>query len=490
MKNIEIMSNLFDPTNYEHLVKNHYDAICIMNLEGSIIYANDEISAMFGYFKEEMLELKDKKFVCAEELGSFFYYRNKAIEGESHEFDLAINAKDGNKVELKARIGPNEIDGEIVNISLSVKDMTSESNGEMKQLIHNDICVSFIENNRDPILLLDLNATIVLANRSFSKLLGWRKENLEGFHILKCPSIPPHLVQQMRDYYERVISQESSDLSIHSDLYTLETIRVSNDDQSYHMMLSFTPIHDVFGEVCNWAVHLRDITRQKEAEASLLRAEKLLSIGQLAAGVTHEIRNPLQSLKGLTQLIKNTREDAADYDHYIDVMIDELNQMETFVNDFSLLARTKLDSYKKTDMSYLLHEIINSLKSQTIINNVHIELEYDDQLPSILCEERLLKQAIFNVVQNGIEAMESGGTLHIRMNSLHDRMEIHVIDHGIGITDERYLKLGEPFYSNNEKGFGLGLMLTYKIIEQHRGTVTIQSNVGQGTHVTISFPIN
>lgn len=490
MKNIENKSNFFTPTNYESLSFIQYDASCVLDLEGSLVYANEAICELFGYSQDEMLSLNIGKIVSPEEVDSFHYYHRKAFEGETQEFDLAIACKQGNILELKVLMVPNEVDGKIVSISLSVKDLTDQSKEEMK-LIHKDICVSFIENNRDPILLLDLNATIVLANRTFSQLLGWRKENLEGFHILKCPSIPPHLVQQMRDYYERVMAaQENAVPSAESDLYTLETIRVSNDDRSYHMMLSITPIHDQDGEICNWAVHLRDITMQKEIEATLLRTEKLLSIGQLAAGVTHEIRNPLQSLKGLTQLIKHSRDDVSTYDHYIDVMIEEINQIETFVDDFALLGRTKLDSYKMTDMSQLLEEIIKSLKTQSIVNDVKIELEYDDELPNFLCEERLLKQAIFNVVQNGIEAMKSGGTLDIHINAHQDRIEVNVIDQGVGIPEERYLKLGEPFYSNHEKGIGLGLMLTYKIIEQHHGKVTIQSDVGQGTRVTISLPIS
>jgi PAS domain S-box-containing protein len=372
-----------------------------------------------------------------------------------------------------------------MNIGVYIKEISKPRKFELK-LNQKELCESFIESNRDPILLLDLDATIVLANRTFSQLLGWRKENLEGFHILSCPSIPPHLVEQMRDYYQRVVSsQYNSD----SDLFTLETIRVSNDEKAYHMMLSITPIYDHFGEVCNWAVHLRDITVQKETEKSLIRAEKLLAIGQIAAGLTHEIRNPLQSLKGLTQLIKTSPDEVVNFDGYLDLMIEELRQIETFVDGFALFGRTKLNSYKMTDITFLVQEVIDLLNSQALLSNVHIKLEYVE-VPNIWSEEGLLKQAILNVIQNGIESMFAGGTLHITIRPDGDRIEMNVIDYGVGIPEDRFQKLGEPFYSNNEKGFGLGLMLTYKIIEQHHGKISIQSKVGLGTQVTISFPIS
>lgn len=111
-------------------------------------------------------------------------------------------------------------------------------------------------------------------------------------------------------------------------------------------------------------------------------------------------------------------------------------------------------------------------------------------MPTIWSEEGLLKQAILNVIQNGIESMFAGGTLNITIRPDGDRIEMNVIDYGVGIPEDRFQKLDEPFYSNNEKGVGLGLMLTYKIIEQHHGKISIQSKVGLGTQVTISFPIS
>ena len=488
LNNIEDMSELNAPTNYEIFYKKNYKVICVMDLEGFIVYANQPATALFGYTNEELIKLNYNEIVTAEEFKSFYYYFHKVLEGETHEIELGVNCKKGNILEVQVIMVPNEINGQIINISLYIREIPKQRKFELK-LNQKELCESFIESNRDPILLLDLNATIVLANRTFSDLLGWRKENLEGFHILSCPSIPPHLVEQMRDYYHRVVSSKyNSDGTVDSELFTLETIRVSNEEKAYHMMLSITPIHDHNEEVCNWAVHLRDITAQKEIEKSLLRAEKLLAVGQIAAGLTHEIRNPLQSLKGLTQLIKTSRDEIDNFDGYLDIMLDELNQIENFVDGFALFGRTKLNSYKMTDINVLLQEVILSLKSQALLNNVNIELKLD-KVPTIWSEEELLKQAIFNVIQNGIESMQSGGTLHIGTKPDGDMIEMNVTDFGVGIPEDRFQNLGEPFYSNKEKGFGLGLMLTYKVIEQHHGKVTIQSKVGIGTQVNISFPV-
>lgn len=489
LSNIEEKSESFIPNNYEFLFKKHHDAICVMDLEGCIVYANQAASKLFGHSKEELLNLNYDMIVSCEEVECYYYYLQKAVEGETNEFELAINYKNSDKVTFQVMMVPNEVDSQIVNISVYAKGVTGQREIKSKY-ISKELSESFVESNRDPILLLDLNATIVLANDAFSRLLGWRKENLEGFHILRCPSIPPHLIEQMRDYYRRVVTaQNNPDSTSDSDLATLETIRITNDGKAYHIMLSITPIQNGYGEIFNWAVHLRDITEQKQAEKSLLRAEKLLTIGQITAGVAHEIRNPLQSLKGLTKLISTSRDEVTDYGRCIDVMTDELINIETFVDEISLLGRTKQEPYKMTDMTRLLQDVIQSLKTQIITNNVHIEFEYDE-VPSIWCEESLVKQALFNVIENGIEATHTDGNLYIGIKRNADRLEVHVIDHGVGIQEERITKLGEPYFSNKEKGIGLGLMLTYKIIEQHHGEVTIKSEVGLGTEVTISFPIS
>lgn len=484
LKNTGELNDSFIFNSYKLLLENHSDAVYTLNLQGGIIYANQASAMLFGYSKDELLNLSYKNIISPGEFEAFHYYFQKAVRSETHEFELEAECKNSNKIELQVKLVPIEFNGQIISISVYAKDITEQKKVELDIIrTSKELCESFIENNRDPILLLDLDATIVLANRSFSQLLGWRKENLEGIYILHCPSIPPHLVEQMKNYYQSVLTAECRS---NSNVSNLETIRITNEGKAYHMMLSITSIHGRDGEVCNWAVHLRDVTAQKEAENKLLRAEKLLSVGQIAAGITHEIRNPLTSLKGFTELM---RADNRFNHHYLDIVADELNQIETFIDEISLLARTRVKSYKMTDITHVLQRAITALKPQATMNNVKIEFEHD-QIPGVWCEEEQLNQAFFHIIQNAIEAMPDGGTLYTNIKSHGESLSITVIDQGVGISEERIHKLGEPFYSNNEKGIGLGLMLTYKIIEQHSGNITIQSKVGYGTQITISLPMS
>ncbi|MCP3761361.1 PAS domain S-box protein [Domibacillus sp. A3M-37] len=195
----------------------------------------------------------------------------------------------------------------------------------------------------------------------------------------------------MKDYHYRVVTTPHlSQAAAHSNMSMLETIRISNDGKAYHMMLSITPIFDYEERVSNWAVHLRDITAQKEIEKKLLRAEILVSAGKMAAGVTHEIRNPLTSLKGLLQLMRAEGE----YNHdYVATMAKEVNQIETFVDETSLLAMPEAPPCKMIDLNPLLHSVISLLDTQAIMSNFVFTFKHDP-LPPVLCNEESIKKSV------------------------------------------------------------------------------------------------
>jgi two-component system sporulation sensor kinase A len=308
------------------LFENHSDAICVIDLQGAIIYANLSISNLLGYSTEALLNLKFQEFICSDNgFAIFNFYFQKAVESDTEEFITEIKCKDGQIKEMKIITISNETDGRIVSISVFVIDISAakgSSDGVSPMTM--GLCESFIENNRDPILLLNLDAIIILANQAFSKLLGWRKENLEGFHILQCPSIPANLVEQMGEYFRRIIDGET-------DLTTLDTIRIDTEGKPYYMMLSITPIKNSKGNLCNWAVHLRDISAQKEAEQLLLR--HISDYEQTAIGIADQIRNPIHSLKEIMESIKSKNRDI-ECVQQLGRMTDELNRIESLIRTF------------------------------------------------------------------------------------------------------------------------------------------------------------
>ncbi|QIZ11058.1 PAS domain S-box protein [Priestia megaterium] len=230
----------------------------------------------------------------------------------------------------------------------------------------------------------------------------------------------------------------------------------------------------------------KDITeKMEETERLLQKSEKLALLGQMAAGIAHEIRNPLTSIKGFIQLLRtSTRKE-----EYFDILLTELDRINDIVGEFLVLAKPTAAVYMTRDIKMLLKDVVTLINNQSLLNNVQILVEFDNDLPLISCEENQLKQVFLNLLKNAIEAMPKGGNINLLVKEKEEgKISIQIIDQGVGIPQERISTLGEPFYTTKEKGTGLGLMTCYKIIEGHNGELNICSKINEGTTIEIILP--
>jgi two-component system sporulation sensor kinase A len=231
----------------------------------------------------------------------------------------------------------------------------------------------------------------------------------------------------------------------------------------------------------------RDITQQKTAEALLLKREKLSVVGELAAGIAHEIRNPLTSIKGFIQMMKETKQVN---DSYVTIILKELERINQIVGELLVLSKPQMKSYRAFRLNEVLNYVTSLIAHQALLQNVTIECSNWWVNPIIYGERNELIQVFINILKNALEAMPNGGTIRINVAHIEqDRVKITVSDTGKGIERERLNKLGEPFYTLKEKGMGLGLTISTKIIQEHKGSLQIESEVGKGTKVYIILPI-
>lgn len=232
---------------------------------------------------------------------------------------------------------------------------------------------------------------------------------------------------------------------------------------------------------------VKDVTDKKAKTESLLQnSEKLALVGILAAGIAHEIRNPLTSIKGFIQLFKSKYKGD---EEYFNLILSELERINLIVGEFLVLAKPAVMVYKEEEISSLIKSVVTLLNTQAILHNVQIVLDFDSDLPLVVCEKNQLKQVFINVLKNAIEAMPNGGVIDIKTKvKENDKVSICFTDQGPGIAQELIPKLGEPFYTTKEKGTGLGLMTSYKIIENHDGELKILSKVHEGTTVEVILP--
>lgn len=244
---------------------------------------------------------------------------------------------------------------------------------------------------------------------------------------------------------------------------------------------------DASGNPTHLVGTMHDVTEIKRADELLLRSEKLTALGQLAAGIAHEIRNPLTALKGFTQLLRGSV--PVNQQSYLDIMVSELTRIERILSELLVLAKPQAVFFHPNDITTILHEVLPIIHSQALLTNVNIHLDVEPQIPLVNCEPNQLKQVFVNVMKNAIEAMPDGGNLTIRLMSMEDNfILIEITDEGAGIPEELIPKLGEPFFTTKDKGTGLGLMTSSKIVTAHHGRLQIRSSVGKGTAVSIELP--
>lgn len=232
-------------------------------------------------------------------------------------------------------------------------------------------------------------------------------------------------------------------------------------------------------------VIIRDITEKKQAEAVMLQSEKLSVAGQLAAGIAHEIRNPLTAIKGFFKLLEREMDQKKEYFHIIE---SELSRIESILSELLLLAKPHKVRIQQVSLDTLLKDVTTLLETQAIMNNVWFEMKLDAKDPYIQCDDNQVKQVFINLIKNGIEAMPEGGNIFIETEDDEEEVIIRIRDEGKGIPDEVIARLGEPFFTTKTTGTGLGLMITFNIIKNHHGTVCVKSGVEQGTTFEVRFP--
>jgi signal transduction histidine kinase len=266
--------------------------------------------------------------------------------------------------------------------------------------------------------------------------------------------------------------------------------------------------HQVTGSL----IYAEDITEKRSKEAHLRRAESLASLTTLAAGVAHEIKNPLGSLSIHVQLIQkamasnkemymkahpsgkdNLVEDPSAYfgllDKYIGVVNEEIARLNRIVVDFLFAVRPMDMNPRIGDINAFIRELTQFVWYE--LEQAHIEcvLELDQGLPFISFDERYMKQALLNLIKNAIAAMASGGTLTIKTEVKDGEVCINIRDTGAGIPEENQVKIFEPYFTTKETGSGLGLTLVFKILREHQGEISVKSREGEGTCFTLTLPI-
>jgi two-component system NtrC family sensor kinase len=304
------------------------------------------------------------------------------------------------------------------------------------------------------------------------------------------------LVRQPREVLEREFERAFATGQI-------ERVEQKNTDERgaiKHWLISKIPMRDAAtGEVTHVISVGEDITARVEATHAVARAEKLAAVGRLAAGIVHEINNPLATIAACAEALENRASEGVfgaganveDLQDYLNLIRSEAFRCKSITNGLLDFSRVRSGHRASVDLAEIVRSSANLVAHQKRGDNTEIIIEAAENLPSISADEGQIQQAIIALATNAIDAMPNGGKLTFRIFLRRQRIFLEIEDTGIGIPPENMTKIFEPFFTTKEVGHGtgLGLAVCYGIVTEHGGSLNVRSTVGIGTIFTISLPV-
>jgi PAS domain S-box-containing protein len=330
------------------------------------------------------------------------------------------------------------------------------------------------------ILIIDRNSRIILHNEAFCRVFETEGKEFIGMDI--------------NEFYKVINYNGISLWDILSEKKYLEQpqeINVTTVKGNRLELLSYkAPITNVEGDIIGAICISTDVTYIKKQQHIIQQQEKLALIGQMAAGIVHEIKNPLATIKGLSQLIfvKAKVDKVKEYTAVVDTAINDITEV---VNEFLDFAKPKPAVAARTTLNRIVESMQLISETRCYTKNIRCSFHYYPWPMEVTADETKIKQVILNIIENAIYAMENVETPTLVVSTYFDTDSkegvIKIEDNGMGMSKEVFSKLGTPFFTTKEKGTGLGLGISYEIMREHKGRIEVDSEEGKGTTFKVIF---
>ncbi|GAE27208.1 two-component sensor histidine kinase [Halalkalibacter wakoensis JCM 9140] len=328
---------------------------------------------------------------------------------------------------------------------------------------------------------IDLQANVIFWNKAAEQLTGF---SITDFEYENLHDLIHHTDKEGKHV-------PLTDCPVYHALNTGESLLVEDDifwrkdGTSFPVEYTIKPMIED-GQNVGTVITFRDVTEKRKTEQLLEEWEKLSLVGQMSAGIAHEIRNPITSLKGFVQLLHQSKDFKAEYFQIMDA---EFNRIETIIKELLMFSKPQKANFCERDVKDIMRHVVLLMDPQAMMKNIQLKTVWDHTDAVVSCLDHQLKQVFINLIKNAMEAIVSDGEVVIRIDQDEEDVTIKVSDNGPGMSPEMIAKIGEPFFSTKESGTGLGMMVTKNIIQNnHHGSFHVESEVDKGTTFTIRLP--
>ena len=395
----------------------------------------------------------------------------------------------------------NDSKGSLIEAATQMAAMSVNLSAHYEAAINSSISQAKEEHRRFTEAILDaLPVSLYVVDRDF-RIVTWNRHREIGVQgIPRDSALGRNVFNVLARYPEGRVREEFERAFRTGKIERIEQQTAAEDGSTKHWMVSKVPMKEPeTGEVTHVITVGEDVTARVDAIHAVGRAEKLAAVGRLAAGVVHEINNPLATIAACAEALEKRAEEGAfeaseaseDLNEYLGLIKSEAFRCKSITTGLLDFSRLRTGDRHPLDVSEILKSSARLISHQKRGENIEIRIESSEDLPLVNADGGQLQQAIIALGTNAIDAMPKGGILTLRATCQPHRVTIEIEDTGIGIPHDDLSKIFEPFFTTKEvgEGTGLGLAVCYGIITDHGGRLSVRSNVGKGTKFTINLPI-
>ncbi len=349
--------------------------------------------------------------------------------------------------------------------------------------VHERVLHSIIQNYSDAVIALDNDYKIFFWNKGAERIFGYKAEEMLGNTV--DPIIPQELKEkgELQWLFEETLRKGY--------IENYETERITKDGRRITINLSRSLIKDENGEILGSIAIVKDITKVKELEKQIQQSDKLALIGQIAAGIAHEIGTPLNVISGNAEYIMMEMGEDNRYKEELETIISQAERIANLIKQLLEFARPRKANYTKANVNVEIFHVVELLKHQFEKSNIKLNLNLSKDIPPIYADCSQIHQVFLNIIVNAIHAINENGLIEIETFARDGYVNIKFKDNGVGILPEHLDKIFEPFFTTKEagKGTGLGLAVSKRIIDEHNGKIGVESTPGVGTTFTVKIPV-